>query len=410
MSRSLRILMICYYYPPLRTSGTQRNLGFATELKKLGHQPVVLTVSNATDPFVFIGDDDSSPALETHRAIEIPFTKILHPLDQVVYVVARSLNHIPKNAYFKETFCMPDPQIGWFFLPKALRLARDCDAIYVSASPFSAAIFSTLASRWRAKPLILDFRDAWTLNPYGSPLRPQRWLAEKLEKRILHACSALILNTPGALRLYAEKYPELASRMHCIPNGFDALNKAEQKRHDPFTIMHVGTFSPDRRPDLLLSALHKLGNDNIEFVQVGGSHESLDRYPGLRTRVVENVSHEEALAMMQSADLLYLKQGYRPDVRNYIAIGAKTYEYLSTGLPILADCPEGDNAEIVRAYASNSYVVTSGESDVIMRCVANAYEKRDHRRIQIDKTFAERFHRRALTEQLVKVIEGASTT
>ena len=45
------------------------------------------------------------------------------------------------------------------------------------------------------------------------------------------------------------------------------------------------------------------------------------------------VSREEALKLMQQASLLYLKQA----VSDGIAVAAKTYEYLATGLPVLAE-------------------------------------------------------------------------
>ena len=88
------------------------------------------------------------------------------------------------------------------------------------------------------------------------------------------------------------------------------------------------------------------------------------------------MKHADALAMMRTASLLYVRQGWEPGVTDYIAVAAKTYEYLATGLPILAHCPPGDNVEIIRRYAANSYIVTSPEGRELEGALRAAYENR----------------------------------
>jgi hypothetical protein len=46
-NRLKRVLMLCYYYPPLSSAGTHRSVGFTEWLRKLGWQPVVLTVAQS---------------------------------------------------------------------------------------------------------------------------------------------------------------------------------------------------------------------------------------------------------------------------------------------------------------------------------------------------------------------------
>jgi glycosyltransferase involved in cell wall biosynthesis len=202
--------------------------------------------------------------------------------------------------------------------------------------------------------VVLDFRDAWALNPHGNYGERQRRIIGRLERWVVRTCDALVLNTPGAERAYRRHYPEHAAKMTCIPNGFDRLNVPSRVAPpSKLTIMHVGDFYRSRNPNRLLQAMANIGNRDIEFVQVGLMFDSYSKFKdAVSIRVIDRVAHAEALELMQSASVLYLSQGWEAGVTDYIVVASKTYEYLATGLPILADCPPGDNADVVRQYAS----------------------------------------------------------
>src|SRR6185503_15710938 len=163
------------------------------------------------------------------------------------------------------------------------------------------------------------------------------------ERLCLRCCDALILNTPGAERLYRERYPQHAEKMSCIPNGFDALNDAPAPEGcEHLRIMHLGDFYRSRTPERLLEALARIGRDDIEFVQVGPSCEALGRFADrVRITHMSRVTHAEALVLMRTASVLYLTQGWEQGVDRYVSVASKTYEYLATGAPILAEVPAG---------------------------------------------------------------------
>ena len=107
---------------------------------------------------------------------------------------------------------------------------------------------------------MLDFRDPWTLNPHAGHGPFSAMAAVMARTWAIRACDALILNTPGAERLYRTAYPAAAHKMTCIPNGFDRLNlPTERAGGERFVIMHVGDFYRSRRPDRLLEALVAIG-------------------------------------------------------------------------------------------------------------------------------------------------------
>jgi glycosyltransferase involved in cell wall biosynthesis len=198
--------------------------------------------------------------------------------------------------------------------------------------------------------------------------------------------------------------------MLVIPNGYDGLNGAgaDEPVREPFRIVHVGAFYGSRTPDQLLDVLERFEGD-VEFVQIGSSHPALQRKIAARVRVIPQMKHADALAMMRTASLLYLRQGWEAGVSDYIAVAAKTYEYLATGLPILAHCPPGDNAELVRRYAANAYIVTSPDTGELEAAVRAAYENRFAFLPQVSPQFAETFDREALTRRLARLFDEVST-
>jgi len=399
-----RVLMLCYFFPPISSSGTHRSVNFARLLPRFGWQPVVLTVRQSKIPWEATGE--SVPEnLTIVRSPEWNLTGLLRLMTRCVNGIRRALR-LPRltNQIFK--WCLPDPQLAWLTTIPGIKWAQSCSCLYVSCSPFSSALSGCLIKRVTGRPLVVDFRDAWSLNAYQVRTALQQRLVRTMESLVVRCCDALIVNTPGTERLYRRQYPAQAPKITCIPNGFDRLNlPRREERPDHFVIMHVGDFYRSRTPDRLLHALARIGAPDIEFVQVGPSFESYARFKSsVRMRVVERIPRDAALALMRRASLLYLCQGFEAHVSEYTAVAAKTYEYLATGLPILADCPRGDNADLVERFASHSYVVTDQSIDAIEAAVRRAYERRHAVEPAVLPEFVARFGREVQASQLADIL------
>ena len=399
--------MICYYFPPIVTSGVTRSFEFAKLLPQFGWEPLVLTVKHSKDPWVQANLGEDPRGLQVERTSEWSLAALADFLHGCCARVARLLGGTLSRNFFRELFCFPDSQIAWFSTIRARSLANECDLIYASCSPFSSAISAAIVKRLTSRPLVVDFRDAWSLNPHTSHSRLHGAMIRRLERFVLRACDVLIVNTDGAARLYRDVYPDHRERIVSIPNGYDALTPVARKStHGDFQIMHVGSFYGSRNPDALLECLAEMKRDDIVFVQVGGGFDSYERFKDqVRIKIVPPVPRKEALELMREASLLYLKQGWEAGVSAYIAVGAKTYEYLATGLPILAEVPPGDNADLVKQYASAGYTVTSNSRADLRRAVESAYAARARDNVAIHPEFERKLSRRELTAELAAVFD-----
>jgi glycosyltransferase involved in cell wall biosynthesis len=400
--------MLCYYYPPVRATGTNRSLTFSKHLRALGWDVTVLTVRDCKDPWVKSRGGEVPEGVKVERTSELNISRVIDPAHGILQKLLGKLGIQLSYNYFREWLIIPDTQIFWCKLPATLRLARSNDVLYASCSPFSSAVALAIAARFSGKPAVADFRDAWWLNPHSDHTRFHQLVIRQMEKFVLSSVTKLIVNTEGAARIYREAYPQHAGKIVAIPNGYDRLTPVKLARTDlPFRIMHVGNFYGLRKPDLLLQSISEMPDLQIEFVQIGGKVPEKERFAG-KVKITEtgSVEHARALELMQEANALYLKQGFEPDVKHDVAVAAKTYEYLATGLPVLAETPPGDNADVLREYGLNVKLVMSEDLNAMKAALRELYDSRVSLRPEIKDEFATTFDRGNLAKRLDAVLKS----
>jgi glycosyltransferase involved in cell wall biosynthesis len=398
--------MLCYYFPPIDAIGVLRSVGFASNLRDFGWEPVVISVTECKDRCVAIGNSRLPEGVAVFRVPELGLGLYCDYLQGALCRAARIFGHEPSRNWIRDIFCFPDSQVTWLPALKGISLARAIDVVYVSCPPYSAALNGVLIKAITGRPLVLDFRDSWNVGPADPGARHRRAMLKIVERFTLRQADLIILNTPGTERIYRKAFPDLAEKFLSIPNGYDSINEAPSPPPEgPFRIVHTGNFYLERTPDLLLKALQELGRDDIEFIQVGNMHDGINRYKGrVKITCTGFLPREEALRWMHNASLLFLKQS--PETPH--AIAAKTYEYLTAGRPILVDGPPGDNAELIARYAGRSYVVTSGSPEDLRRAILKAYEDRSLP-CGVNEEFIRGFRRKELTNILAaKMSELAS--
>lgn len=346
-----KVLMVAFHFPPQRgSSGIQRTLKFAQYLPALGWQPLVLSAH----PRAY--QDAGGPAYAGPAEVTRAFA-----LD--------SARHLALRGRYTRWLALPDRWVGWCLgaIPAGLRLVRrQRPRVLWSTYPIASAHLIGLAlHKLTGLPWVADLRDPMIDDAY--PTDPwMRRSAAWIERQTVRHAARVVCTTPGAVRSYRLRYPELPPQRFClIENGYDeeefmqAPAPAAAAGGGPFVLLHSGIVYPSERdPEPLFAALGRLrreGAPGIEDLRLrlrAAVHEDLLAALAHRHGIAELVDivpalpYREALAEMLGADGLLVLQASNCNDQ----VPAKLYEYLRAARPVLAlTDPAGDTAGLMRA-------------------------------------------------------------
>ncbi len=325
---------------------------------------------------------------------------------------------------------LPDSRVLWlpFALGKLWRLHRrhPIDVLIASMPPFTTGLIGALFKRLVPLRLVLDFRDAWTENPYLPEIGTWHGRAMAALERftLQHADGTLFVN-PGLARYYHRRYPHLQQRpWRVIRNGYDAADlprslsrPAVGNRRRVFRMGILGTiYSQGNRPLTLLQALGEmLGQSpelrrNFRLVFIGKwSPDFLARFRACPletvTEFVPYLPHRRALAAAAEMDALALAIESRFPGSERVTPG-RIYEYLALRKPVLAMCPpNSDLAELIRETRSGE-VVPYDDVEAIKRVLAQWLTYPDRSRENYAFLHLDQFERRVQTRELMAVLHA----
>lgn len=405
-----RVLLVTYPFPPVGGAGVQRVTKFVKYLPRHGWDVSVLTVAN---PSVPLYDDsllrDIPPETVVRRA------RSWEPGYGLKASVAAGDGAGPQKGggglrkvvtgllRRAATFLLqPDPQILW--MPGAIAEGRRLlarlrhDVILVSGPPFSSFMVGAALSRSARVPLVLDYRDEWTIsNAYweNKQLDPvSRYVQGRMQRGVVRASSGLLATT----RFSAEALRELARgagrrrpAVGWIYNGFDpddfhADGPPDRAEGGRFRLTYTGTLwnltsvAPVVEAVRRLAAAHPDLAADLEVVfagrRVGAQAEHVAALRTLPCRVVEHpyLDHSAAVRLMQGSQALLLLLSDLPGAGRVVP--AKLFEYMAAGRPMLAVAPPGEMWELLDGHPGTGRFVPA-DVDGIASWLAQAV--RDHR-------------------------------
>jgi glycosyltransferase involved in cell wall biosynthesis len=422
------VLMIAYAYPPILTVGRNRTLRFERHLRAFGYEPVVHTVRNPDRARVKTAADGSADAANVYRSWAVNLgwlaTVVSWIGDKLARLAGVDLQHDP----LRRLLFFPDVHIGWIphCVVKSLAIIRRhrVSVIYVTCSPFSAAITGLILKRLTGLPLVLDFRDPWSFNDHNVDFAYLRRLIRFAERRMVAGCDALIANTATSARTYRELYPEHADRVAQIYNGITAPPWVPAAPAPRFTLLYVGAFYNIEYFDVLFEAVQRVFGAReirIEFAgfESAALKRTIDRH-GMRERVTLHgfiERPEELQRIYRRASALLYYNGFKEDGTLITSVvRAKLYDYLATGVPILAIAPPGEVSELLARFSPASVNISgdlrSGDLPAALaRALDEAYERwqRGELTAQPNSEFLRMFGGEELTRQLAAVLDGVTT-
>jgi glycosyltransferase involved in cell wall biosynthesis len=348
-----RVLLPCYWFPPVPSVGSVRVGALARYLPRHGWQAVVVTPRRPgvrPDGIEIHETEDRDRAATLKRRFGMRPDLALK--DQVAAGApdrgAAGALRAAAIEVGKALVAFPDANRGW--VPLAVAAAERAasagrvDAILTSSPPVSVHLAGRRLRERLGVPWIADLRDLWSQDHNSAAPAWRRGLERRLERATFRHADALVtVSEPLAAQLRG-LHP--GARVHAILNGFDpertglATPSAER-----FTICHTGTFYQGRRdPTLFLDTLAgllragRLDRARVR-VQLVSRQESwlvdLVRRLGLEdvVDVLAWVPWDEALRMQQQAQVLLLLHWGGPAEAGVYT--GKVFEYLAARRPIL---------------------------------------------------------------------------
>lgn len=421
-----KVLIVTYYWPPAGGPGVQRWLYFVSYLREFGIEPVIYTPKNPHYPLT-----DASLAGQVPTGITVYKEKIWEPYQLAKWLSPAKTKRISSGIINRErpgwverfmlwvrgNLFIPDARKFWVqpsvrFLSGILK-QEGIDTVITTGPPHSMHIIGQKLKEQMDIRWIADFRDPWTSIGYHNALFLSEWAKKKhhsLEKNILNSADALITTST----LTRNEFAPLTRRpIHMITNGYSGIRNEKPQPKGAFRLSHIGSLLSGRNPASLWSALKALTETDQEFkskleIELIGpvSEEVLQslREYGLEGHLLltNYIPHEKALEHQRDAQILLLIEINSPETRGIIP--GKFFEYLAAARPILAiGPPDWEVAALVETCKSGKAFEYGAEKE-IEGTLTDWYLAYKNGVLTVQGEGVDRYHRRALTERLVKEV------
>lgn len=401
-----RVLCVFYYFPPSGGPGVQRGLKFIRYLPQFGWEPIVLTVpANAHFP---VRDEslcnEIPPDLVVRRTRCPEFYGAYRlltgqsraaALDITTHVSGEERGMRRLLRWLRGALFLPDGRAAWapFATATGAKMVRElgADLIFSSGPPFTCHLIGRTLKRRTRRPWVADYRDPWTQATFY-PARPgfarRRDLA--LEATCIREADRNIVVGRTMAAEFRQRYGDLApERFDVIPNGYDEADFAAAPYQPPerLQITHSGSVFAARSPQAFLGALAQLLAEEPEFAAqmrltfAGRLDQRLQQQLSSKpfaavTELPGYLPHAESIRLLRRSSLLLLLIGMDAQARSMVT--GKLFEYLASGVPILALGPrDGEAARLLRETGAG-WVHEPHESDAIrarLREIRQAYRR-----------------------------------
>ena len=367
----MKLLLVSWYFPPANTIAAVRIEKLARYLHRQGHDVRVLSARDQPVPQGLASELPPARVVRTRwwnlpaasarviRALRRrrPAAAARQAQAQAVPPPPDGTDPAPRRPWrhhLRALLFFPDYQLGW--IPPALRAGRRLlaegrpDVVYASGPPFSTLVIGWRLARAFRLPLVVEFRDRWSDDPYDPPGALRQRLDRWLERRIVADATALVTVSEPWAETYRTRFgkPTLV-----LANGYDPalVDPARASRptsaEGPLRIVYTGGIYPGRRdPALLFAAIARLGADpaaiRVDFYGTRPAHVwPLAEQHGVSACVAVHppLPQPEAVRRQLDADVLLLMQWQDP--REQGNVPGKLFEYLGARRPILLIGLEG---------------------------------------------------------------------
>lgn len=453
---SHKILIIASDFPPLAGTNTQRVQSFVRHLPRFAWEASVITRSVEDMPLIDasqlerlppetrirrIADPDVFATLrrrrgsrvqdvrstqnqartqtgagpEAHeRATSAPLRKALSLASEWVMATRKTLAYLPDSLAPWANVCAREGA--------AICRSQGISVVLASAPSYSCLVAGMKLAQGCGLPFIADFRDLWVGRPYRRVASSWHdWWDRRLERQVALGAQRIILASPAWTEHFRQCYGEaVAEKCVVITNGYDE-ELIPERSPAPATIDGVKTFLNTgamygaESPAPFIFALGKLlqrrpelrSRIRVRLIGYAGDEESklyeLIKRHELAALVTLSgpQAHDTCLQAQQDADVLLLFSASE----HIGTLRGKSFEYLSTGKPILALIPaQGTQAEIL-SQAGTAEIIEYGNIDRTERAIESMLDGDGTIACAPNWDYIRQFERKALTGKLALTLD-----
>lgn len=412
-----KILMIAYHFPPMAgSSGIQRTLRFVQHLPSLGWQPLVLTVH----PRAY---ENTSHDLLAEVA---PGTVVRRTF------ALDTARHLQFKGRYWGWLAQPDRWVSWHFsaVRAGLQLIKEFkpDVIWSTYPIATAHMIAATLHRKSGLPWIADFRDPMAQEDFPEDIQTRKNYL-KIEAEAVASARYCVFTTPGAARLYQQRYPIAENRMVVLENGYDEESfhvveprqTIRENEHSPrpLVMLHSGIVYPSERdPTQLFMALGRLKKEGrldahtLRLRFRAPVHDDLLASLAITYDVQDfielcpPIAYRQALIEMMSVDALLVIQASNCNTQ----IPAKIYEYLRAGKPIVAlTDPAGDTAGVLREAGLPDIARLDSADDIAQLLLGFVHDWQHGKRLLPKPEVVQQASRRGRSRALADLLARATT-
>jgi len=433
LMKKKKVLIISYLFPPeVGGSGVLRVIKFIKWLRRLGWEPVVLTVIRhdtfMPDP-TFLKEIDGVKVFKCHDYFRGIIRYLLIKLNTAKN---KALGHSSssgqetkegKQGLLKrliyDLICIPDECFGWI-IPAIMKgrkiiMDEDISVIYATSPSISAHFIGSILKRKCGIPLVLDVCDGWVENPeYRSYLPGRENINKKIESRIVEDSDRVITVTEGLARYYRNNYN---SKVSLIFNGYDEddfnFEPPARENNDKLIFSFFGRLRYRKSLESFILAVERVDKDVLDDVEIkfigkiSDENEICIKQSKVSKHIIirGHLSHQSALKMMFQSDVLIIILSSDQDSNNILT--AKIFEYIRTGRTIFAMCPR--NSELWNFINKHDLGICAESTDVegIQEALIFLHRKWKEGTLDYNSSplLLEEFNRKKLTRQLIDIFD-----
>lgn len=242
----------------------------------------------------------------------------------------------------------------------ARRIGRgEYAAVVTWSQPHSTHLVGSALRRRYGTPWIAHLSDPWMRNPFVSCGTAERWINERLERRVFGGADRLLFTSAETVELCLGAYPrKWRDKARVLPHAYEPRLYPPAPPHGEtdgrILLRYVGAFYGPRSPRPLAAGLARLESAVLRRLRieiVGRVEDGMLETPEVRQlpegvlTVRPPVDYIASLGMMREADGLLVVDA-PADSSPFLP--SKLVDYVGAGRPVAALTPEGAAAALVR--------------------------------------------------------------